>query len=322
MPYYYSKYRTPRRIQKRRASMPMKKLQRSLLSLIRNPFISVADGRIPDGKAHLSLPVKVQQVGEQSVEAGNILEFLLFPGLNNALAINSFVTNGFYGAPVGAHAPANGSGQQSNTSGQIIQWRTVSAALRLSLVNNAVTNEGWFECARISLPKESDGWQFTQSGPGGNNTSSHYVLPNSENIFVPTERAVLRNHPTYATGKLRDIDRVMFKLRSTADVHEFNTLKDGTSDNDSWRYVDEGFDAIWIRVHGLAGTTRLLYNYVLNQEVVYDEASELARAMTRFPTYPMIDRMIRRYRNRQTPSSMETDSAIVSPDRKRPRITG
>lgn len=297
------------------------------MAVIRNPFTIVTDARIPDGRAHMSLPVKVQQVKEINQPASGRVEMLFFPGLNNALHIwetDNFENNNFID-PIASHAQTDENGVQTNASGQIIQWRTVSAGLRVSLVNNAVTNEGWFECARISLPKESEGWiHLNRTGYGGNpvgpiNAATYAVATGDSNNFVPADRGALRNHPTYATGKLRDIDQVMFNLRATCDVHEFNTLKDGTSNNEPYRMVDEGYDAIWIKLHGVPAVTKILTNYVLNQEVVYDEAAELARAMTRFPMYAGLARMALKFRARGSTSAMDVDAPNPMTPMRTPR---
>lgn len=313
MPYTFARYRTPRKIQKStRVATKSAKVLRDLKALIRNPFNLVTDGRIPDGRANLSLPVKVQQV-QQVTMPNDFMDVFFFPGLSNAISYwhnDNFSTQN--AMPIGSHGLAsNAAGVQKNATGQIVQWRTVSAGLRLSLVNNAITNEGWFECARITLPKESAGWDLSETFAAGNFYPKHV----GKNSFIPTDINSLKNHPSYATGKLRDIDHVLFNLRANADVHEFNTLKDGSSTNEAYRYVDEGFDAIWIRVHGVAGTTKLLFNYVLNQEIVYDEAAELARAMTGFPAYSAAAAAIRRYRQLQGTSALTIPMQIDSPSR-------
>lgn len=323
MAYYFSRYRTPRKITTSKKSTTYNRVRRDLMTIIRNPFSIVTDARIPDGRAHMSLPIKVQQVKDLPAPDTGVIECLFFPGLNNALHIfesGNFANNNF-GVPIASHANTDTNGVQTNASGQIIQWRTVSAGLRISLVNNAITNEGWFECARISLPKESGKWiHLDRVGYDTNgavaNPGGYFVSMGSADSFVPTDRGSLRNHPTYATGKLRDIDQVMFNLRATCDVHEFNTLKDGDSANEPYRFVDEGYDAIWIKMYGVTAT-RTLFNYVLNQEIVYDEAAELARAMTRFPMYANLARMALKFRARQNTSAMDVDStaAIVSPPR-------
>lgn len=327
MPYVYAKYRTPRRIQGRAAKQRGKKMLTDLMKIVRNPFNVVTDARIPDGKCNMSLPVKVQAV--QQIDFGGSEtehDFFFFPGLNAGL--EHWDVSDFAGShvvtPIDSHARASSTGAQSNAVGQIIQWRTVSAGLRLSLVNNAITNEGWFECARISLPKESDSWSFTQRIDGNFSSGNYYPGIDNADTFIPATRGSLRNHPTYATGKLRDIDQVMFNLKANADVHELNTLKDGSSNNEAYRFVDEGFDAIWIRVHGVGGQTKLLANYVLNQEIVYDEAAELARAMTGVSSLPYVASALRSYRNRRPGSALHvpSDVMIISPPRRGVRRMG
>lgn len=308
MPRFYSRYRTPGRTTKSRRSLKGSTVKTALMRIIRNPFALVQDARIPDGRAHLSLPVKLQAVAEDQIDSTDGKYYLLFfPGLNNALYVHQ--GSGHKGLPVGAHVYTDGQGAQQDTTGQVIQWRTVSAGLRISLINNATANEGWWEACRIALPKNDNSKYEYGLGVAGDladrTAGQDFVIPKptSETNALPLlikDVASLANHPSYCTGKLRDIDHVMFKLKATGDVHEFNNLNDGTSNNDVGNFVDQGFDAVFIKIHGVQGQTKLLINYVLNQEIVYDEGAELARAMTRYMPYPTIAQQLKAYRNRES----------------------
>jgi hypothetical protein len=218
---------------------------------------------------------------------------------------------------------------------RIEKWRLVSSGLKLSCVNNAINNAGWYEATRITYPKDYKGWgmipcptgKYFSFGPPSTNApqvtnddrirfEQYYdntrlyiggpivfktttidslgVNPRTGQVsppFVGPGTDMVQN-PTYTSGKLRDLHKIVFKLRPTSDEHDYKDVPDtlnrafgllnypwtktGADGNNCSALVDDSFDAIHIRIHGADGT-RLLMHVVSNTELVYDESSVIAR---------------------------------------------
>lgn len=104
----------------------------------------------------------------------------------------------------------------------------------------------------------------------------------------------ISNFPTYATGKLKDLHQFRFQLNSVNTEHKFKNFKKADAFlvdhpgepvplNIVADWIDNTFDMILIKVTGRsdnANPTRLLYNTISTQEIVYDETSALGRLMT------------------------------------------
>lgn len=135
--------------------------------------------------------------------------------------------------------------------------------------------------------------------------------------------AEMSNNPTYISGKIRDIHKTIFKLRPTTDEHDFKSLSDTlrrgnygenypynqllgqqVNESDAHQLVDDTFDAIHIRLHGEPETVFMMH-YVANQELVYDEASIIARTATRCAIGGS-DRQIAQAYNTATPATAAT----------------
>jgi len=289
----------------------------SNLSVIRNPFsLSSVNPKIPDGKSYLSAGQRLQAVKEFTLEAESW--FCFYPGINNGLSFsNSDDAGGVTGNAQSLIMPYRNHVQLYNrTSDQnhgfrqvgnhVAQWRIVSQGLRLNLTNNSDENDGWFECIRITL-NASEAGMFVQKadvspnvegdehGTGSQRANSIRTAASAAlGIGFFTEAPVhyvtdgrdsssMVEHPSYFSGKLRNIHRTQFQLRSGTSDHDFQNLTNlDTSFNDSrTSFYDGSFDAILIKIHGRAATgatkTRLMAHVVCNQEIVYDDNSTMSR---------------------------------------------
>lgn len=244
---------------------------------------------------------------------------------------------------------------QPEENSRIDKWRLVSCGLKISCVNNAASNAGWYEAARITIPKNGQEWAL-QPQPWGPFFASAVQNTNDPNageekglqawtektaLYVTSKYTFLdsflnpgglprpqsrppglkgwpsrlpyvdsasdmENNPTYTSGKLRDMHKIMFKLRPLTDEHEYKDVPtkfarhDGGNNwpfgtpieaesradltpylsNNASSLVDDVFDAIHIKIHAEDGV-RLLIHYVANQELVYDENSIVQRVATR-----------------------------------------
>jgi len=284
---YYRKYAKRRRplARRRRYTGGMRTSSRGnagslQLSVYRNAFsTATTNPKIPDGKAFHSSGVRLQAVKEWVNDGTTTMDFLLFPGLNNGLIMAGANTaNGRYMMypSHGTFTEAGGVLTQ-NAETAIDKWRLVSQALKVTLINNSDENDGWWEACRVQLSNSTNiGPDPVAGGIAVGTDGAATELPG-----IDVQRQMVEN-PTYVTGKLRDIHRHVFQLMPQGNDHDFNELGVVLENNkaDLRSLWDQGFDAIYLRIHGRTGVespTRIMTHVVSNQEVVYDEAATLCR---------------------------------------------
>ena len=240
----------------------------------------------------------------------------------------------------------NKSFQIGNNGGDIASWRLVSQGMRLSLLNNAEENDGWFETCRLKTSRDPLEWivmnknvrQSEKLSPATQTQDSineyvggdplviapklyraaeeHGVVPGDVlNTVMDVDMTTLIQHPTYRTGKLRDIHKFNFTLKEESHDHEFLKYDGsfeapgeldaepylfwGPADGGSYsgrrmqphadarRVIDQVIDPTWdiliVRVHGRPSTgdpSRILCHLVANQEICYSNGTALARFHT------------------------------------------
>ena len=342
-PAYKKSYRTqPRYI----APSTVKSSAMSQAVVYYDPFSeATTNPKIPDGKTSLSSGVKLQAVKEMINNNSGNMDLLFFPGLNNGLvAFNTVKDTNQNAITVDQLSPYTNHGSltfnNQATSGDNIQgngqrwyeqagahriakWRLVSQAMRLTLVNNSDENDGWWEAVRFQVPITRDEIVLCTDEPSKqsyicmdphkaqNGASS---IPGMDTYSGPqTGAANLVEHPSYVTGKLRDIHKYAFQLRATDTNHPFRQMQ--------VRYIfetffeagrgierfaeqtkaiedllDASYDVIFIRIHGRPGppvastanntATRILSHIVSNQEIVYEQSSFLSRYSTETALIP------------------------------------
>jgi hypothetical protein len=208
-----------------------------------------------DGKQARSAGIKFRQTKEIAISTTVPTYISLYPAVGNALAWTDTV-----GHNVGIFPDHTGT---VDLRARIKSWRCVSAGLKLTLVNSAEQNEGYWEAIRVPVA-----WGD--------------IYYNGEWLSVPYDTFTFglgdfSNYASYQTGKLRDIHRYQFKLNSVSNEHPFRTLTDAGA------ALDTTFDMIFIRVVGRVVTGQpsvLMADCVMNQEVVYSEKTTLGRLMT------------------------------------------
>jgi hypothetical protein len=157
----------------------------------------------------------------------------------------------------------------------IKQVRLISTALRLSMLNNADQNDGYWEAARI--PVNLSDWSLAVPGGDAYLTGSPGAI---DSLFTD-----LSNHTTYQTGKLRDLHRMQFKLDSFTHEHPFTSVKSVLTNvsADVDQMFDQTFDIVLLKIYGRTETgspTTLHVQVASNQEVIYKENTSLGRLMT------------------------------------------
>jgi hypothetical protein len=248
------------------------------LAVYANPFSTACTSpRIPDNKVYSSCGVRVQAVGEFTNDTTAPMEMLLFPGLNNSFFATSCI-GGVNGAlPFTNHGKFSLALVQDPAS-SVHKWRQVSCGMKVTLVNNSDENDGWFEAIRVQGSDSSGfGVQPQLAGPDGfvGSPGGVPVMP-AINVGITN----LVEHPTYITGKLRDIHKYMFQLNPQGSDHEFQIIARPPDVTIAQLLDNENFDMIYLRVWGRAGAstpTRLMVHVVSNQELIYDEASSMVR---------------------------------------------
>jgi len=258
---------------------------------MRNAFsLKTSTARIPDGKEYASAGIRLQCTREYVSGASGTLYLAVFAGLNNGVWCAAEKSGD---AQPSGHIPHMGytnhgmlnlAEQTWMADGRIAKWRMVSQALRLSLLNNCDENDGWFEAIRVQVHPGmgGTGWALADGGSGngilGADTSNTLPCINVDMNMV--------EHPTYISGKLRDLHKYQFQLMCSNTDRDYRVLTNTTEADYFGNMLDPAFDAIYIKVHcrkatdGVQGS-RLLAHIVSNQEVVYDETTPLARHMTK-----------------------------------------
>lgn len=248
----------------------------SYMSIMVNPFsTSVMAPKLLDGKAPRTSGIRLRQTGEITCNLTTPTIIALIPGLSNGICYNVSGTTtvtapGIFGGHVGTVA------DRANVE----KARVVSTGLRLTLVNNADQNDGYWEAARVPV-KLSD---FTVNSTTGLATY---------NLASDVYRN-LSQYQTYQSGKIRDLHRIQFDLASTDPDHDYNNMVASAGTE----MIDNRFDIVLIKINGRQGAgvvpTKLLFDNLSNQEVVYVENTALARLMTKTRRSPLWDVMIQR----------------------------
>lgn len=267
--------RRSKRIRERQLKMS-RSTDMGAMSILINPFsTSTMAPKLPDGKVPRTSGIRLRNTGELACSITGPSMIALIPGLSNALCWN------ISGAATVA-APAAFSGHIGTVADRanVQKGRIVSAGMRLSLLNNADENDGYWEACRMPV-SASD---FTIDATTGL-ARLNFLVDATKN---------LSQYQTYQTGKIRDLHRIQFDLSSQDTEHDYNTLLAAAAGD----MVDTRFDVVIVKINGRLGTgvspTRLMYNCISNQELVYKEDTALARLMTKTKRSPVFNAMIQK----------------------------
>lgn len=186
---------------------------------------------------------------------------------------------------------------------KISRWRCVSHGLQLKLLNASDEDDGWWEAIRVK--QMANGGDYNLEATSGGN--SFFPVP----MLADLRNQQLSNDQTYSTGLLRDLYKVQFNclqkddevdfiemedpLNVTADAMAMGSLLTGSfavsghPDNVEMakaasQVVPTAYDMVYIRLHCKdqgTGGSRLHYNCMSNQELVYEDGKREARYMTK-----------------------------------------
>jgi len=231
------------------------------MSSIFNPFsIRNNQPKWPDGLASYSIGRKNQYTSEVY---GKDLVFAFFPGLLNWCQVYYWDEDANVFHLVSNHHKYDnvdlmyefsndlGTGTNDNHVWRNVNidpkyyesWRPVSLGLRIECVNNDEDNDGWFEAIRTNRDTYRHRLGIIKAGTGGLNDTtlkSANTAPTSyehtdlyHGMMYPATMTVqewysARNwalHPSYSSGKLKDIGDYIFTLNQTTNDNEFIKLR-------------------------------------------------------------------------------------------------
>lgn len=239
----------------------------SNLAVMRNAFSTAsATAKIPDGSVSHSLTERLANAGAIASPQGRIT-ILIGPQLN--VMFQYADTTQVTALQTVFNRHSRDRDNIIGNVGNIDQWRLVSTGLRLGCINGSETLNGWFEAVRMTSP---------DYGSGANFETGELPADVEGNILNETNWA---NHPSYVTGRLRDLSKHTFYLQPVKDTFDF--VAGGLIDDRSW-------DFIAIRIHSIPSgddtlQTSIHYHVVKNFELCYDANSALARFQTTCPVY-------------------------------------
>lgn len=293
------------------------------MAVYQNPFsLATNNPKIPDGKCSLSAGQRYQAVESFTNDNSEAMYFILFPGLNAGLYTVGAAQDRVLSYNNDTQLRINSNGTRVDvgpvTDGQAIaQWRVVSQGMKLSLVNNADENDGWFEAVRLTISQEPDNWRIDYplnpaiQAAGKHGANGLVIRPKSDSngaIIQGINRVNFVENATYRTGKLRDIHKHAFILKADSNDHDFIQLHpsviSGTGDGPlidddfgalqpnnnacqrlSDMLFDKSMDMIVVVVHGrVSGSStapqnpsNILAHLVANHEMCYEPSTQLAR---------------------------------------------
>lgn len=260
-----------------------------------NPFDkTVLGAKIPDAKSTVSNALRFQSVLEYTVPppsggaTSNEPVLCFFPGFNNTFSIlkpdETYDAGGHYAAMPSITVDDQGSAG-TGSSTPLEKWRIVSAGLRLQLINNADENDGWFEAIRVE-----PGWDQNDLTGFKMIAAPTGTIVRTPIAFAPTTLTARRsivpakgswaNHPTYVTGKLRDIHQYMWKLNSTAKDHDYTNSTNASLGG--FENIDKNYDVILIRLHGrtAAEQSKVVIHQCTNYEIVFEAGTLMSTVAT------------------------------------------
>ena len=235
--------------------------------------------KLLDGKVSRSSGIRLRATGEITCNSTGSTYIALIPGISNVLCWR--IDNDPL-VPEVTPTPFQGHLDMPIDRANVKGVRSVGTALRLSLVNSADQNEGYWEAARIP----TSALDFLFSAPMG-----------STSLYMTLGALDLSNYQTYLTGKLRDIHRYQFKLNAIDNDINFSRLVTEPPLVD--QFVSEQWDTIIIKVHGrveIGAPSMIMYDCISCQEVIYKENTALARLMTTSPYVPQTKSLLTRTR--------------------------
>lgn len=252
---------------------------------MRNPFsTATTTPKVGDGKIGYSVGSR-EGIAVQVSDPNGEICFILSPGLNSSLQA---ITNNKQGETPDIEYFDNTLDQQLSNTGKKLpsnpdRYRLVSAGVRLTCINNSENNNGWFEAIRVPMsystdaPTAKDDTDIDLVGSTFDvitgNVGNMVVNPDCESkLRISRSWAI---HPSYVTGKLRNLEKHLFYLQPTGD-------RDVVLNLDATTQFDKSFDVVMIRIHAAASTDAtqqltVMAHCVSNWELNFDANNPRSR---------------------------------------------
>jgi hypothetical protein len=260
------------------------------LAVMRNPFsTATTTPKVCDGKIGHSVGVREANATTVSSPAG-VLHYMLYPGLGCGLQIIANIGGTATSTPPRlAQIQLNGDELTSESlvlnaqtglkkSSAPDRWRVVSQGLRLTPINNSENNNGWFEAIRVPFAFDRASIENTLLLNGATPPVAVNAAVCIKNNFEGNilTSAAWAKHPSYVTGRLRNLEKHLFYLQPNND-REF-VLNVDTPESQ----MDPNFDVVLIRIFASAsnqdGTTlTVMHHQVQNFEFLFDAKNERSR---------------------------------------------
>lgn len=232
-----------------------------------DPFNNkILQPKLLDGRVQRSAGIRLRSTGEISCDPAGPTYIALIPGLSNAICWDTSPSTVTTPSAFGGHVGS------ATDRAFVKQIRLVSSALRLTMINSALENEGYWEAARIPI------------------TDADFTIDTTTGVVnlasILSTGVDLANHQTFQTGKARDLHRYQFKLNTMDTQHVYGPVS-GTPTVSN--FTDSTFDMVIIKIFGRnvsSSPTVIRFEAISNQEVVYVENTALARLMSRSPKLP------------------------------------
>jgi len=254
---------------------------------------AISQPKLLDGKVPRSSGIRLRATGEITCNGAGSTYLALIPGASNVICWrNDNDPTVVEITPVPFQGHLDTVADRENIKGV----RTVGTALRLSLVNSADQNEGYWEAARI--PTSALDFRFTDTMvPDPQDPTGPLIPATNTAVSMSLGSLDLSNYQTYITGKLRDIHRYQFKLNALDNDINFSKILTEPPVVD--QFLSEQWDTVIIKIHGrveIGAPSMIMYDCISCQEVIYKENTALARLMTASPYVPETKSLLTRTR--------------------------
>lgn len=287
----------------------------SHLAVMRNAFSTATTApKIPDGKCSHSVGQRNAFSFTKSSKEGRIT-IILEPSLPvpllcsvDTVTTSSNIQTSINNKQLCLQTPNVLAGVFSGTKDKqsLDRYRIVSQGMRVTPINNSESNNGWFEAIRVAstfdrkylAAYEPDG-TVVPTAPTTTTTTTPAATQGDSGMEVDTDTPAdyggfglavgaegnlinednWANHPSYVTGRLRDLGKHYFGLQCIGDRDPSFFTDDQSSGS---MLFDQNFDVIFLRIYSTAATdssiqTAVHIHAVQNVEGMYDSQSPMSR---------------------------------------------
>lgn len=208
------------------------------LAVMRNPFSTATlTPKVPDGQCTMSTGCRTQSA--QQIEMHNTGAYILLqPGVT-CMATAAFQYNSLWKSAtwdnrdkmaklkITESVTANDATFVATRGPlQPTQWRLVSSGARITLINNRLDDDGWFEAIRVKRNISSASVRISNTpayapvayDAGVNDSLCVQAEPG---LFYPETLTNWPENPSYITGKLKDINKHLFYLQTQRNDRKF-----------------------------------------------------------------------------------------------------